>query len=138
LGKRKLEAYSDLDDAEEAGKDAIKRIAEGQQGVLELSNNARDVYLRSQDLVTPFGGSATILRTALTWPEVKGNASAVMTSLELYADSGASRSVEFHKAPVLFRSVFGITRDARRARKTYRREAAKPLRLFMTSPAWLR
>jgi hypothetical protein len=24
-------------------------------------------------------GSATILRTALTWPEVKGNASAVMT-----------------------------------------------------------
>lgn len=54
LGKRKLEAYSQLTEAEQAGEDAIKRIAEGQQGVLELSNRARDIYLRSMELIAPF------------------------------------------------------------------------------------
>lgn len=54
LGKRKLEAYSDLAAAERAGEDAILRIAEGQQGILELSNRERDAYLRSKDLIAPF------------------------------------------------------------------------------------
>jgi integrase len=53
LGKRKLEAYSDLDEAQAAGEDAIKRIAEGQQAVLELTNRARDIYQRAKDLLPP-------------------------------------------------------------------------------------
>jgi integrase len=50
LGKRRLEAFSDYDDAEAAGKDAIRRISEGEQGVLTLSNRDRDAYVRCQEL----------------------------------------------------------------------------------------
>jgi integrase len=53
LGKRKLEAYSDLSEAEEAAAAAIKRIADGQQGILELSNRERDAYMRSKELLAP-------------------------------------------------------------------------------------
>ncbi len=54
LGKRKFEAYSDLGEAEQAGEDAIKRIAGGKQEVLALSNRDREAYLRSKELVAPF------------------------------------------------------------------------------------
>jgi len=52
-GKRKLESHSKLADAVQAGEDAIKRIAEGQQGILELSNRERDAYLRSKEFLAP-------------------------------------------------------------------------------------
>ncbi len=55
LGKRKLESYSELAGAEQAGKEAIKRIAEGQQAVLELTNRDREQYQRAVDLLTPLG-----------------------------------------------------------------------------------
>src|ERR1035441_8098981 len=53
-GKRKMESHSDLDAARAAAEAAIHRIAEGQQGILELSNRARDAYLRSKELLAPF------------------------------------------------------------------------------------
>jgi integrase len=54
LGKRKLEAYSDLDDAKQGGEDAIKRIATGQQEILQLSNRDKDVYQRAIEFLKPF------------------------------------------------------------------------------------
>src|SRR5258708_4117562 len=54
LGKRKLEAYSELDEANRAGEDAILRIAEGQQDILQLNNRERDAYVRSKEFLAPF------------------------------------------------------------------------------------
>lgn len=49
LGKRRLEAFADLGEAEGAAEAAVKRIANGEQLVLELTNSDRMVYLRSID-----------------------------------------------------------------------------------------
>ena len=56
LGKLKRETYADLDKAKAAGEDAIRRIADGQQGILELSNRDRDAYLRSKELLAKLKG----------------------------------------------------------------------------------
>ncbi len=54
LGRLKRQAFADLAEAELAGQDAIRRIAEGNQGILELSNRERDAYLRCKEIVAPF------------------------------------------------------------------------------------
>ena len=53
LGRVKRQGFADLEKAIDAGQDAIRRIADGQQGILELSNQDRDSYLRSKALVAP-------------------------------------------------------------------------------------
>jgi hypothetical protein len=53
-GKRKMEAHSELPQTEEAARDAIKRIAEGTQDILELSNRDLEQYQRSKDVLAPF------------------------------------------------------------------------------------
>jgi integrase len=54
LGKLKRETFSDLDKAESAGEDAIRRIAGGEQAILQLANRDRDIYQRSVDVLAPF------------------------------------------------------------------------------------
>ena len=54
LGKLKRQAFADLHEAEEAGEDAIRRIAAGQQSILELSNRDREQYQRAKDFLAPF------------------------------------------------------------------------------------
>ena len=54
LGKLKRETFSDLEKAESAGEDAIRRIAGGEQAVLRLANRDRDIYQRSVDVLAPF------------------------------------------------------------------------------------
>jgi integrase len=55
LGKLKRQTFADLDLATAAGEEAIKRMANDEQRVLELTSNDRDVYLRAQDYVKPLG-----------------------------------------------------------------------------------
>ena len=51
LGGRKVEAFSDLEEAQGTAESAIKKIANGEQQVLELRNEDRHVYVRSTDLL---------------------------------------------------------------------------------------
>src|ERR1035441_979340 len=53
LGKLKREVFADLDEAERAGQDAIRRIAGGQQAILELSSRDREQYQRAKDALAP-------------------------------------------------------------------------------------
>src|ERR1035437_4809868 len=53
LGKLKRQAFADLGEAEEAGAEAIRRIAGGQQAILELSNRDREQYQRAKDALAP-------------------------------------------------------------------------------------
>ncbi|MCX6922951.1 MAG: hypothetical protein NT154_07045, partial [Verrucomicrobia bacterium] len=53
LGKLKREVFADLDQAEEAGAEAIRRIAGGQQAILELNNRDREQYQRAKDALAP-------------------------------------------------------------------------------------
>jgi integrase len=55
LGKLKRETFSDLGKAEAAGEDAIRRIAGGEQAVLQLANRDRETYQRAVDALAPFG-----------------------------------------------------------------------------------
>lgn len=55
FGKRKQEWYSDLTKARQAATEACKRIAQGEQGVLQLNNQDRLVYLRAMELLKPTG-----------------------------------------------------------------------------------
>jgi integrase len=54
LGKLKRQTFADLGEAEQAGQDAIQRIAAGQQSILELSNRDREQYQRAQEALAPF------------------------------------------------------------------------------------
>jgi site-specific recombinase XerD len=54
LGKLKRHTFADLGKAEDAGADAIRRIAGGQQAILELSNQDREQYQRAKDALAPF------------------------------------------------------------------------------------
>ena len=51
LGKRKQEWRADLDEAKQAASDACKRIASGEQCILQLNNCDRLVYLRAVDVL---------------------------------------------------------------------------------------
>jgi hypothetical protein len=55
LGKLKRQTFADLDLAVAAGQEAIKRMSNDEQRVLELTSTDRDVYLRAKDYVKPFG-----------------------------------------------------------------------------------
>ena len=54
LGKFKRETFADLSLARQAGAEAIRRIADGQQAVLELANRDRESYQRAVEALTPF------------------------------------------------------------------------------------
>jgi integrase len=54
LGKLKRQAFADLGKAVEAGEDAVRRIASGQQAILELSSRDREQYQRSKETLAPF------------------------------------------------------------------------------------
>jgi hypothetical protein len=54
LEKVKRETFSDLGKAEAAAADAIRRIAGGEQAVLQLVNRDRDIYQRSVGILAPF------------------------------------------------------------------------------------
>jgi integrase len=60
LGKRKMEAYADLDVAEAAGEEAIKKIANGEQQVLELHNGDRFEHQRAKDILAGGGFDVTL------------------------------------------------------------------------------
>jgi integrase len=53
LGKMKRQSFADLAEAIANGEDAVRRIATGQQGILELGNQERDDYLRCKALLAP-------------------------------------------------------------------------------------
>ena len=53
LGKLKRQTFADLGEAERAGEDAIRRIAAGEQAILELSNRDREQYQRAKDALAP-------------------------------------------------------------------------------------
>lgn len=53
LGKRKLETRASFEEAKQAGKAAIARIAEGEQQVLQLKNAERFAYLRAIEVLSP-------------------------------------------------------------------------------------
>jgi len=55
LGKRKQEWFSELEAAKTAASDACRKIANGEQSVLQLKNQDRLVYLRALDLLKPTG-----------------------------------------------------------------------------------
>lgn len=55
LGKLKRTTFADLDKAVGAGEEAIKRMANDEQRVLELSNSDRDEHLRAKDILKPLG-----------------------------------------------------------------------------------
>ena len=55
LGAVKRQGFADLASAIAAGRDAIGRIANGQQGILELANRDRDAYLRSKEFAAAAG-----------------------------------------------------------------------------------
>jgi hypothetical protein len=44
-----MESFAELVDAEAAADAAIRRIATGEQQILELTNNDRLTYLRAQE-----------------------------------------------------------------------------------------
>ena len=52
-GKRKMEAHSDLADARAAAAEAIHKIDEGRQSILELSNRDREQYQRAKETLDP-------------------------------------------------------------------------------------
>ena len=49
LGKRKVESFADLIEAEGAGETAIKKIANGEQRILQLNNRDQLCYQRAQE-----------------------------------------------------------------------------------------
>jgi integrase len=55
LGKLKRETFADLNEATAEGKEAIKRIASGEQSVLELKSRDREIYLRATGHIAPLG-----------------------------------------------------------------------------------
>src|SRR5262245_19477463 len=57
LGKRKLQSFADIIDAERAAEDAIHKIANGEQLALELKNGARMEYLRAKEFTDKRGVS---------------------------------------------------------------------------------
>ncbi|HTL59591.1 MAG TPA: hypothetical protein VL361_28225, partial [Candidatus Limnocylindrales bacterium] len=70
LGKRKLETFADPSEAKTAGEEAIKKIANGEQEVLELTSNDRNIYLRAQGFVKPFDVALDF--AAREWAEMRG------------------------------------------------------------------
>jgi Phage integrase family len=54
LGKLKRETFADPGKAAAAGEEAIRRIASGQQSILELSSRDREQYQRAQEALAPF------------------------------------------------------------------------------------
>jgi integrase len=54
LGKLKRQTFADLDEAEQAGQEAITRIAGGEQSILELRSRDREQYQRAVEAVAPF------------------------------------------------------------------------------------
>lgn len=54
LGKLKRETFADLGEAEAAGEDAIRRIAGGEQAILQLANRDREAYQRAVEALAPF------------------------------------------------------------------------------------
>src|SRR5689334_428556 len=55
LGKLRRQTFSDLDEAIATGKEAIIKIANNEQRVLELSNSQLDEYLRAKEILKPRG-----------------------------------------------------------------------------------
>jgi hypothetical protein len=55
LGKLKRQTFADLDEAFAAGQEAIKRMANDEQRVLELSGSDRDEVVRARDILKPWG-----------------------------------------------------------------------------------
>ena len=55
LGKRKIETFNDPAKAVAAGETAISKIANGEQAVLELTNTAKDIYMRAEGYLKPLG-----------------------------------------------------------------------------------
>ena len=55
LGKLKRQTFADLDEAIAAGQEAITKIANNEQRVLELSNSHLDEYLRAKEILKPWG-----------------------------------------------------------------------------------
>jgi integrase len=55
LGKLKRETFAALDKAIEAAQAAIRKIASGEQAVLELRARDRDIYQRASDILAPLG-----------------------------------------------------------------------------------
>ncbi|HTL58549.1 MAG TPA: hypothetical protein VL361_22875, partial [Candidatus Limnocylindrales bacterium] len=55
LGKLKRQTFADLDMAVAAGEEAIKRMANDEQRVLQLSSRDADMWLRCQDKLKPLG-----------------------------------------------------------------------------------
>ncbi len=53
LGKLRRETFSDLAVAEQAGEEAIKKISEGKQAILELNSRDREQYQRAKDALAP-------------------------------------------------------------------------------------
>ena len=53
LGKLRRETFADLVVAEQAAEEAIKKISEGKQAILELSNRDREQYQRAKDALAP-------------------------------------------------------------------------------------
>jgi integrase len=70
LGKRKMEAFADLAEAERAASEAIKKIANGEQQVLELRNGDRFEYQRAKEILT--GHSVTLDAAAGIYVEIMG------------------------------------------------------------------
>lgn len=54
MGKLKRKTFADLAEAEQAGSDAIKRISEGKQDVLQLNNRDLEQYRRAKEVLAPF------------------------------------------------------------------------------------
>jgi hypothetical protein len=52
LGRRKLESFADLTEAEGAAEAAIKRIANGEQRILQLNNRDQICYQRALDALS--------------------------------------------------------------------------------------
>ena len=55
LGKLVRKSFADLDLAIAEGENAIRRMANDQQRVLELANRDVDIYLRAKDILAPLG-----------------------------------------------------------------------------------
>ena len=53
LGKLKRQTFADLGEAVRVGEDAIQRIANGEQSILELNSRDREQYQRAKDALAP-------------------------------------------------------------------------------------
>lgn len=77
LGKLKRQTFADLDEAIAAGQEAIKRMANDEQRVLELTGSDRDEVVRARDILAPWGKGLDVAASvcAEMWTILNGKAS---------------------------------------------------------------